>query len=312
MSRLDAWLDATVVLSFTRLGYFLRKKHLPEVTTPMTGKVVVVTGGTSGLGEAAARKLALLGARVCIVGRSLQKLSEVQKRLPPSVEVERCDLSSLRDIRQLATRLLERYPHIHVLINNAGVLPKERVETDEGHEVCFATNLLGHFLLTELLLPRLKESAPSRIVNVSSGGMYTQKIHPDDLQFKNQRYQGAVAYARTKRGQVILTEEWAQQLKASSVVVNAMHPGWADTQGVKTQLPTFYKLTKPFLRTPDEGADTVVWLSASKEAEQVTGKFFLDRIARDTHRLSSTKETPAERQRFLAELKKWAFSVPSV
>jgi NAD(P)-dependent dehydrogenase (short-subunit alcohol dehydrogenase family) len=202
--------------------------------------------------------------------------------------------------------LLERYPRIHVLVNNAGVLPPRREETSEGHEVCFATNLLGHFLLTELLLPRLAQSAPGRVINVSSGGMYTQKIHVEDLQFRREAWNGAIAYARTKRGQVILTEEWASRLPSSEVVVNSMHPGWADTMGVQTQMPTFYRWTKPFLRTAEQGADTIVWLAASEEGARATGKFFLDRRERSTHRLKSTRETAQERGELLRELRRLA------
>jgi len=302
MSRLDDFLEASVVLSYTRVGYWARRRHLPKVTESMAGKVVVITGATSGLGEAAAKQLAQLGAKICLVGRSLQKLTQVQASISPSVDIERCDLSLMKDIRQLASRLNERYPAIHVLINNAAVLPPERRETSEGLEVCLATNVLGHFLLTELLLPKLQASAPSRIVNVSSGGMYTTKVDLEDLPYTRTPYSGAKAYARTKRGQVWLTEEWAKRLAGQGVVVNAMHPGWANTPGVKTQLPLFYALTRPWLRTPEQGADTVVWLAASEEAGKVSGEFFLDRVARTKHRMARTQETAAEREAFVRKL----------
>ncbi len=131
--------------------------------------------------------------------------------------------------------------------------------------------------------------------------MYTQRIDVDDLQSEN-GYRGSVAYARTKRGQVILTEMWAEAEAESGVVVHAMHPGWADTPGVATSLPRFRKLTGPLLRTPEEGADTIVWLAAADEPGESTGLFWLDRRPRPTHRLPGTRETPAERDRLWEEL----------
>jgi NAD(P)-dependent dehydrogenase (short-subunit alcohol dehydrogenase family) len=181
------------------------------------------------------------------------------------------------------------------LINNAGALFPERRETEAGIELTLATNLLSHFLLTNLLIPRLTASAPARIINVSSGGMYTQRIRVDDLQNAAEGYQGSIAYARTKRGQVILTELWAERLADRGIVVHAMHPGWADTPGVADSLPLFRTLTRPFLRTPEQGADTMVWLAASPEAAASSGRFWLDRRPRPTHRLRRTVETDTDR-----------------
>ena len=153
-----------------------------------------------------------------------------------------------------------------MLVNNAGALPSERTLSVDGIELTFATNVLGPFLLTNLLIPLLKKSTPARIVNVSSGGMYTQRIHLDDLQMAHEEFDGATAYARTKRAQVILTELWAERLQGTGVVAHAMHPGWADTPGMKSSLPRFYGATKRLLRTPQEGADTIVWLGAAARA----------------------------------------------
>nr|NIS43200.1 SDR family NAD(P)-dependent oxidoreductase [Desulfuromonadales bacterium] len=145
------------------------------------------------------------------------------------------------------------------------------------------------FLLTNLLIPRLIESAPSRIINVSSGGMYSQRLSISNLQNDQGEYKGSAAYARTKRGQVILTEMWAEQLADKGVTVSSMHPGWADTPGVAKSLPGFYKLTKPILRTAAEGADTIVWLAAAAEASE-TGRFWHDRRARPIHKTRRTRE----------------------
>ena len=152
------------------------------------------------------------------------------------------------------------------------------------------------------------ESAPARIINVASGGMYSQRISISNLQNDQGEYKGSAAYARTKRGQVILTEMWAERLKDAGVTVSSMHPGWADTPGVVHSLPTFYKITKPFLRTPAEGADTIVWLAANDGAAGESGLFWHDREPRPTHKTSRTKERPEQRQKLwdaLSELAGW-------
>ena len=161
--------------------------------------------------------------------------------------------------------------------------------------------MVGPFLLTNLLIPLLEESAPARIINVSSGGMYTQRIRVDDLQSERGQFDGPTVYARTKRAQVILTELWAQRLAGTGVVVHAMHPGWSDTPGVRFSLPRFYKATRPLLRTPAQGADTIVWLGAAAEPGRSSGRFWHDRRRRPTHLLPWTRETPQERERLWAE-----------
>jgi dehydrogenase/reductase SDR family protein 12 len=212
-------------------------------------------------------------------------------------------------VRQFAERCTAQAERLDVLVNNAGVLPSTRALSPDGIELTFATNVLGPFLLTNLLLPLLERSAPARIVNVSSGGMYTQRIRVDDLQNQRGEFDGATAYARAKRAQVILTELWARRLEGSGVVVHAMHPGWADTPGVETSLPRFYRLTRPLLRTPEQGADTIVWLGAADEPGRSTGLFWHDRRPRPTHRLPWTRDTRQEREQLwarCAQLSGWA------
>jgi NAD(P)-dependent dehydrogenase (short-subunit alcohol dehydrogenase family) len=244
---------------------------------------------------------------VVIVGRSREKAEASRKMIVAAsgndnVGVALADLSLLRDVRKLARRLLESEPHIHVLVNNAGVLLNERTTTVEGNETSLATNLLAPFLLTQLLIPRLKASAPARIINVSSGGMYTSGLALDDLQYETGTYRGSVAYARAKRALVTLTEMWAEELAPYGVIVNAMHPGWADTPGVATSLRAFRSVTKPLLRDADEGADTITWLAAAPEAGAVTGGFWLDRQPHRTHVLPGTNPTPEKRRRLWAAL----------
>jgi dehydrogenase/reductase SDR family protein 12 len=161
--------------------------------------------------------------------------------------------------------------------------------------------VVAPFLLTGLLLETLRRSAPSRIVNVSSGGMYARRLRAGDLQEQHGDFDGAAAYARTKRAEVILTEMWAQRLRGSGVVVHAMHPGWADTPGVRSSLPRFYKLTRPLLRSPEQGADTIVWLGAADEPGRSSGEFWHDRRRRPTYLLPGTHETTAEREQLWHE-----------
>jgi dehydrogenase/reductase SDR family protein 12 len=212
----------------------------------------------------------------------------------------------MADVRSLAARLLAKEQSIHILVNNAAVLPTEKTLTEEGLETAFATDLLSPWLLTRLLIPKLRESAPARIINVSSGGMYLSGVDLDELENPRGRYDGSRAYARAKRGLMILTELWAEELAGSGVVVNAMHPGWADTPGVQESLPAFHRLTRAVLRTPEQGADTIVWLAAATEAGQVSGKFWLDREPHLAAILPGTGGDPAQREQLVERLTRLA------
>ena len=242
-----------------------------------------------------------------LVGRNRDKAEDTRREIVAAtgndnVAVALADLSLLADVRKLARKLLKDEPRIHVLVNNAGVLLNQRTTTAEGNEATLATNLLAPYLLTQTLLPRLRESAPSRIINVSSGGMYTTGLALDDLQYERSVYDGSRAYARTKRALVALTEVWAERLKDSGVVVHAMHPGWADTPGVAGSLPGFHRITRRFLRTAEQGADTITWLAAAPEAARVSGVFWLDREPHTTHVLPGTDPSPQQRQELLDAL----------
>ncbi len=306
-SLLDTVLDRTVLAGYTSVGYRVRRcMWSPGEEQSMGGKVVLVTGGTSGLGLAAAEGFARLGATIRLAVRSEQRgeraRAQIVARSPHSdVQLGLCDLSDLKSVRQFATRLVGEGARLDVLVNNAGALSSERTLSVDGIELTFAINVLGPFLLTNLLLPLLERSRPARIVNVSSGGMYTQRIHLDDLQMTHERFDGPTAYARTKRAQVILSELWAERLRDTGVVVHAMHPGWADTPGLETSLPRFHALTKRLLRTPQEGADTIVWLGAAALPARSSGGFWHDRRERPTHRLPWTKQTRQDGERLWTE-----------
>jgi NAD(P)-dependent dehydrogenase (short-subunit alcohol dehydrogenase family) len=216
-----------------------------------------------------------------------------------AVEVAVCDVSSLADVRRYAAEVRDREPAVHGLVHNAGVMPPERTETAEGHELALATHVLGPFLLTRELRPVLRAgsgpTAPSRVVFVSSGGMYTASLHTDDPEFRAGTYSGGAARARTKRMQVVLAELLADDLAADGIVVHSMHPGWADTPGVASSMPGLHRVTGPLLRTDVEGADTVVWLQAAGEPGHSTGVFWHDRAPRPTHWLPRAAETPQAR-----------------
>ncbi len=304
LRRLDDLLDWTVVLSYTRLGYSLRRRGWDpaDLDVDLSGQVHLVTGANAGIGFAAAQGLAERGARVILVARGRAKGEAARGELIErtgnrGVFLELADLSSLEQTHALADRVLARFERLDCIVNNAGVMRPTREVTPEGNELTFATNVLSAFALTERLLPLLYKSAPARVVLVSSGGMYAAKLDAGDLQTEGKEYRPASVYAQTKRAQVILAELWAEKHAGSGVVFHAMHPGWVDTATLRAALPRFYRFTKPFLRSPAQGADTIAWLAASDEALGSNGKFWLDRRPRPTHRMGSTRETPAARQK---------------
>jgi dehydrogenase/reductase SDR family protein 12 len=305
---LDTLLDRTILFSFSRIGYILRRStwDTADLDVDMTSRTCVITGANSGLGFATSVHLAELGAPVVMVARDPAKgqraVDDVIDRTGnPNVRLEVVDLSSLEAVRGFAGRFLEQEERLDVLINNAGVLPSERQLSVDGVELSFATNVLGPFLLTNLLMPLLARSAPARIIFVSSGGMYTQKLDVDDLQSEHREFNGTVAYAQHKRAQVILTELWAERLAGTGVTTNAMHPGWVDTPGVRRSLPAFWKLMRPFLRTPEQGADTIAWLAVAPHLASESGRFWFDRRARKTHKLAHTVSPPQDRWRLWDE-----------
>ncbi|MCX6370364.1 MAG: SDR family NAD(P)-dependent oxidoreductase [Solirubrobacterales bacterium] len=247
-----------------------------------------------------------------MVGRNPERLEparasvEESARAGASITTEVIDLSSLESVRAGAARLLATRPQIDVLVNNAGVLLDSRQVSADGIELTLATNVLGPFLLTELLVPALASAAserpPARIINVSSGGMYSEAVKLDDLQSAREKWSGSAVYARTKRMQVMLTEYWASQLADQGIVVSAMHPGWADTPGVESSLPTFHKIVGKALRTPAEGADTITWLAAADEPAQSSGGFWQDRAERPLNRRPGTASKAGDEQLLAANL----------
>lgn len=300
-SGLDWILDRTVVPGYTRIGYGLRKNWWPDdpPAGSLAGKVVAITGANSGLGKATALGVARLGGEVRMLCRSVERgiaaRDEIAAEVPGCVlHVDRCDVSDLASLPDFAARLTREVPRLHGLVHNAGVLPPERTETDDGHELTLATHVLGPHMLTNELRGALASDGNARVVFVASGGMYTQRLYVDDPEYTRTEYNGTTAYARTKRMQVHLVEEWARELRGERVAVHSMHPGWADTPGVKDSLPGFSKVIGKLLRPAEEGADTIVWLVAAPGATEHSGLFWHDRRPRTTAYLSRTRPTPDE------------------
>jgi NAD(P)-dependent dehydrogenase (short-subunit alcohol dehydrogenase family) len=286
--------------AFTRYGYTFSRRRWKPVVDSLHGKTVLITGATSGIGYAAARAMAHRGARLIFLARNPEKARRVIREISqttgnPAMAFYPVDMESLGQIKRVAKDLLSRESHIDVLINNAGAMYPRRQVTRQGFEKTFAADLLGPFALTEMLLPLLTQAGKARIINVSSGGMYTQGIPVDDLQYVNGEYDGATAYARAKRGLVIVTELWAEKFARHHIGVHAMHPGWVKTPGLEQSLPGFYNALKSVMRTPEQGADTIVWLASAPEVDQSTGQFWLDRAPHTTHVFAHTRETPEQR-----------------
>lgn len=300
-SLLDRTMDFTVAPGYTRAGIAARRSTFTPLPR-MEGRTVLVTGATAGLGRAAAQQCATLGARVVMLardaGRGRRAVDDiVAASRNPDVELVLGDLADLTSVRTAAAEIADRIGVLHVLVNNAGVMSPARQRSADGFELTFATNVLGPFLLTEQLRPLLIASAPARILTVTSGGMFAQRLDLDDLQSERREYDGTRVYARTKRAEMVLTGEWARQLDGTGVVAHAMHPGWVDTPGVQASLPTFAKVLGPLLRTPDEGADTITWLAAGAEAARCTGRLWHDRVARAEHRVPMTRERDGDARR---------------
>lgn len=300
------------VAMFSRLGYKRARKRFNPVSANVRDRHMLVTGASAGLGYAAALELARRGARLTLVMRDRNKARATVEQLQretgnAAIRYELADLSLMAEVDGLAGRLRKRGEPLDVLINNAGALFNPRAVTAEGLEQSFALLLLSPYRLTEGLKPLLSMAPAPRVINVVSGGMYSQQLNVDELQMPDTAaYSGSVAYARQKRALMVLTEEWAAQWQRDGIVVNAMHPGWADTPGVQSALPQFRKLTRRVLRSAEEGADTIVWLAVATEAGHVSGKLFLDREVQTTHLLDKTRETPQQREKLLSFLREFS------
>jgi NAD(P)-dependent dehydrogenase (short-subunit alcohol dehydrogenase family) len=302
----DRLLDKTFLLNASRIGYLLREPTWApsETWVSMQDKVCVVTGANSGLGRVVSTRLAGLGARVYLLCRDQERGKRARFEIVNSTQnvdvfLEIVDVSSAESVRGFADRLNAKESRVDVLINNAGVFKPNREMTNCGLEVTFATNTLGPFLLTSLLMPALRRSDAARVINVSSAAMYFAKLNLGDPQFQRRPYIGPLAYAESKRAEVELTHCWSERLRGTEIAVHAMHPGWADTPSAWGAVPNLAAPIRPLMRTPEQGADTLLWLAVSpRVVEHESGQFWFDRRPRDTHRLGFGKSSEAERESF--------------
>ena len=292
-------LDGTVVFSFDRTGYARHARSFAEPAPggladgrALVGQVAVVTGANAGIGLETSRLLAAAGAEVWMVCRDPARgVASVAK--VPGARLVIADMSSRIDVRRLAAALPER---VDMLVHNAGALADKRVMTADGLETTFATHVVGPTMLTRFLGGRLGPS--SRVVWVSSGGMLTQRLRWGGQPWTGgRRFDGVVTYAQCKRMQLLIAEWLVESGGALSPCHATMHPGWVETAGVRTSLPTFHRLTRGILRSPVQGADTVVWLAAAYRGEN--GRFWFDRAPAKPYWFSWTRESSAERKAML-------------
>lgn len=252
----------------------------------VAGKRVLITGATNGIGLAAAIELGRRGAQLALVARSESRAAEAVRRVRAAtraatpVDVLHADLTSQSAVRQLAAEALARYPTIQVLINNAGAVYSARRVTDDGIELTWAVNHLAPFLLTTLLIDRLEASAPARIITTSSDAHKGARIPFEDLNAERSwGGAGFTRYGETKLANILFTTELARRLEGTGVTANAFHPGFVASgfnrnNGVLMRLGM--AISKPFARSPQKGAETLVWLADSEEAGNVSGGYFFD------------------------------------
>lgn len=306
----DAILDRSVVFSYDRSGYARHARFFSsqDAERDLTGRVALVTGANSGIGKATSGALAERGAEVWMLCRSPQRCEAARDELVEqtghaNIHHALVDLSDLDDIRRFAAAFEPE--RIDILVHNAGVLPDERTVTDHGLELTVATNLVGPFLLTWLLRERLLASDDGRVIQVTSGGMYSRRLSVERLRSLDGRFDGVTAYAQTKRAMVVLGELLAERLAGTSMAVHTMHPGWADTPAVRSSLPRFHRVTRRILRTPEQGADTAVWLAAAPRDALPSGRLWFDRAEQPTHLLPWTREDEVEREALWRQLCTW-------
>jgi NAD(P)-dependent dehydrogenase (short-subunit alcohol dehydrogenase family) len=267
----------------------------------MTGKTVLITGGTGGIGRAAAIGLASMGARVGITGRGRERAEQAAAFIAresgnPAVDVFVADMSSRTEVRRLAGEVLATYPRLDVLMNNVGGFWAHRHATPEGLEHTFALNHLAPFLLTNLLLERLKASAPSRVVTVSSGAQAMGKIDFDDLMGERE-YSGQRAYNQSKLANVMFTYELARRIEGAGVTANALHPGMTNTafsaEDPARKMAPIVAVMRPFMRSPKRGADTAVYLASSHDVNGISGRYFANRKSKTSNPSSYDTATTA-------------------
>lgn len=244
----------------------------------LSGKVCCITGGTSGIGKETALELARMGATIVLPARNLELAETVKKEIieqtgNSNIDIMPCDLVSFVSIMSFAKAFLAKYDRLHILVNNAGIMERTRKVSRDGVELVFAVNHLASFLLTKLLLETIKQSAPSRIVNVSSEAHKSGKLDFNDIEFK-QQYSGFRAYGQSKLANILFTRKLSSMLIGTGVTVNSLHPGVVATNIFNVLPPFLRPLAKIFMLTPAQGAETTIYLVSSPEVANITGEYF--------------------------------------
>ena len=291
--------DLTVAAAFAAPGYRLRAPDFAPLRAGDPPQRVVVTGANAGLGLALTRQLLDAGAEVVMAcrdeargGAALDSLGDAGRR----ARVERLDVQDLESVAAFA----DRVGTIDGVVHNAGSLVHRRLATPQGIEQTLAVHVVGPYLLTRLLAPGLATRPDPRVVFVSSGGMYGAQLDADGMFDPPEPFDGVRAYARCKRAQVTLARLLADEI-GPRVLVASMHPGWADTGGVRDALPRFHAVTRTFLRTPAQGADTAAWLALAPRDAVRPGAFYLDRLPRREHMPGAATRVAPDAERALID-----------
>ena len=300
----DAALEATVLLSFSNVGYIVRRRVFgwaDPVGRQAVGRSAIVTGASTGIGLEIARGIARTGRAVRIVSRDAGSGAAAVATIQQStgnrdITHHAVDLSSVSATRAFADSLVSSGEAVDIVVHNAGALFRDYQQTAEGVEATVALHVLAPFVLTETLVPLLAHSAPACIVTVTSGGMYTQRLNVDRFDRGSVGYDGVRAYALAKRAQVVLTSEWARRHGGAGIAAHCMHPGWVRTAGLAEALPGFERWLGPILRSPQQGADTAVWLATAAGAAPV-GRLWLDRHRRTASKVPLTITRPRDAER---------------
>lgn len=288
------------LVSFSAIGYRARSLTWSRLDKEFTGQTWVVTGATGGIGRAAVEGATRRGATVIALARSRDKLDALVRETPGPGRVIPLvvDLSLVADTRRVAKELITRGKPIDVLLNNVGLLLDDLSVTSEGFETSYATNLLTHWVLVDALLAANALSVNATVIEMSSGGMYNAPLTLNYMNMKDARkYSGVYAYAVHKRGQAELVKYWQNAFGQKGMRFYVMHPGWADTEGVKTAMPNFRRILQLVLRNSAQGADTAIWLAATRPSTPGPEVFWFDRGPRDAHaypHTAVTKHTPAD------------------
>jgi dehydrogenase/reductase SDR family protein 12 len=288
-------------LSFTQVGYRWRKLFWPRVNLDFAGQHWLVTGGSGGLGREMVFAALRGGATVTAAARSADKLRILEADAKAAglvgLDTECCDFTSTADTQRLIERLIAKGRRIDALMNNVGVLNDDLVVTSEGREASFTSNLLSHYQLTEALIAKGVLGRGPPVVNVTSGGGYNVPLSTAMLNVTDPaRYNGTVAYGFHKRAQMVLNQHWRDSYGHRAIDFYVMHPGWSDTAGVQRSLPRFRKILRPILRDERSGADTAIWLAATRPDQPEQELVWFDRKVRTAHayeRTRATKDTPA-------------------